>query len=274
MWAALATSADGTKLIAASWDGSIYTSTNSGATWKWNWVPNGPWFAVASSTDGHNLIAAMPALEQTGPEVGIYASTNGGANWIQTAAPKLRWTAVASSSDGTRIVAVAREGGIYTSADSGSNWTPTGAPGALWLSVASSADGTRLVAAGGGSIYTSTNAGASWISNSVSRAGWYSVASSTDGSKLVAAAHTSGSSSGPICVWLAPAILNISISGTDAVLAWQALSSAAGFVLQQSSDLTTTDWVTVSALVVVTNGQNRVILSRREANMLYRLGRQ
>ena len=63
----MASSADGSKLVAAIWGGStpsvfstyIYTSTNSGATWQTNDAPNVTWTAVASSADGNKLVAVV-----------------------------------------------------------------------------------------------------------------------------------------------------------------------------------------------------------------------
>jgi hypothetical protein len=55
-WSAVASSADGTKLIAAPGVGNIYTSTNSGLTWLTNNV-SGDWNAVALSADGGELVA-------------------------------------------------------------------------------------------------------------------------------------------------------------------------------------------------------------------------
>jgi len=56
-WIGVACSSDGTKLVAVAYDNGIYTSTNSGATWVSNSVPNEQWFSVASSADGTKLVA-------------------------------------------------------------------------------------------------------------------------------------------------------------------------------------------------------------------------
>ena len=52
----IAASADGTKLVAAVPDSSIYTSTNSGASWTTNQVLSLNWSSVASSADGCRLV--------------------------------------------------------------------------------------------------------------------------------------------------------------------------------------------------------------------------
>jgi photosystem II stability/assembly factor-like uncharacterized protein len=60
-WMSVASSADGTKLIAAAGaltlSGPIYTSTDSGVTWTSNNVPFTNWEAVAISADGCKLVA-------------------------------------------------------------------------------------------------------------------------------------------------------------------------------------------------------------------------
>ncbi|MGD0349624.1 MAG: hypothetical protein ABSB84_04825 [Verrucomicrobiota bacterium] len=60
-WMYVASSADGTRLIAAAGaltlSGPIYTSTDSGVTWTSNNVPYTNWSAVAISADGCKLVA-------------------------------------------------------------------------------------------------------------------------------------------------------------------------------------------------------------------------
>jgi len=175
-WYAVASSADGTKLAAGVNNGQIYTSTDSGGTWTPR-DSSRQWYSVASSTDGTKLVAVVLNGQ-------IYTSTGSGASWTPRASSQ-QWYSVASSADGTKLVAVVYGGQIYTSGDSGATWTPR-ASSLYWYSVASSADGTKLVAVvNGGSIYTSGDSGATWTARDSSRQ-WYSVASSADGTKLVA----------------------------------------------------------------------------------------
>src|SRR5882762_3964943 len=91
-WLSVASSADGSKLVAVVGPGRIYTSTNSGATWISNNVPNTFWRSVASSADGGKLIAAVDGGL-------IYTSTNAGATWVTNGAPSKDWFSVASSAD-------------------------------------------------------------------------------------------------------------------------------------------------------------------------------
>jgi len=60
-WYSVASSGDGTKLVAAIANAGIYTSANSGSTWKPTSAPARYWNAVASSTDGTWLVAAAYA---------------------------------------------------------------------------------------------------------------------------------------------------------------------------------------------------------------------
>ncbi len=185
-WPSVASSSDGTHLVAVSSGGGIYTSSNSGSTWAQTSAPTTTWQAVASSSDGTHLVAASSVG-------GIYKSSNSGSTWAKTSAPIVSyWQAVASSSDGTHLVAASTgtgSWGIYTSSDSGSTWTQTSAPVENYTAVASSSDGTHLVAvSSGGGIYTSSDSGSTWTQMSAPFATYASVASSSDGAHLVATA--------------------------------------------------------------------------------------
>jgi len=188
-WSAVASSADGAKLVAvASADasltgpGQIYTSSNSGATWTPTSAPsNYYWYAVASSAEGAKLVAAADQ---------IYTSSDSGATWTATGAPSGAWTAIVSSADGYRVVAAGNWVPLCTLPYSGP-WRLADAPANDWRSVASSADGTKLVAAdySAGAIWNSSNSGVTWTQTSAPSNYWYSVASSADGTKLVAVAY-------------------------------------------------------------------------------------
>lgn len=211
-WVSVASSADGTKLVAVQFDdagyaGWIYTSTDSGATWTRTGA-HGYWASVASSIDGTKLVAAQ-ARDGNGNPGWIYTSTDSGATWSPTGAPNSYWASVASSADGTKLVAAqaadanGNPGRIYTSTDSGATWTRPSAPNSYWASVASAADGATLVAAAGnwwygvpGLIYTSTDSGAVWTATTSPTDIWAAVASSRDGTRMVAA-----SASGGIYIW-------------------------------------------------------------------------
>jgi hypothetical protein len=176
-WGGVASSADGTKLAATA--GQIYISVDSGTTWT-PYGPSAVWLPVASSGDGTKLVAGVLGGQ-------IYTSADSGMTWTPHG-PSTNWLAVASSADGTKLVASVLNGPIYTSGDSGVTWTPHGSS-VNWNrnGAASSADGIKLiVGSNGGQIYTSTDSGTTWSPHGPS-ANWHSVASSADGTKLLAA---------------------------------------------------------------------------------------
>jgi len=186
-WWGVASSADGSRLVACDgWDGYVYTSPDSGATWIQRPAAGRAfeWYAVASSSDGMKLVAI--ALNGY-----VCTSDDGGATWTERTALGVGvWNSVASSADGTKLVVTDNSPGyLYTSADSGATWTQRTAFGMRnWHGVASSDDGSKLVAVVyEGYIYTSTDSGATWTErvSSGSRL-WAGVASSSDGTKLVA----------------------------------------------------------------------------------------
>ena len=188
-WSSVASSADGTKLVAAVRGGQIYISSNSGA----NWTAQGPngllWTSVASSSDGTKLVA----VENNGY---IYTSTNSGTSWTNRFSGTIYWTAVASSADGSRLVATASGGQVYISMDAGVTWVAQNTPVTGQLtSVASSSDGSRLAVTTGGSgtsgyIFTSSDSGATWTQLAgAPHVSWAAIAASADGSQLAAAVY-------------------------------------------------------------------------------------
>ena len=107
LWLSVASSSDGTHLVAVGGGGPIYTSANSGLTWTGQ--AGSPYAnSVASSSDGSRLVAAVNGGQ-------IYTSVDIGVSWTaQTGPPSAPWASVASSSDGTHLVAVVNGGPIYT----------------------------------------------------------------------------------------------------------------------------------------------------------------
>jgi photosystem II stability/assembly factor-like uncharacterized protein len=83
-WEAIVSSADGTKLAAIARSGLVYTSPDSGTTWRSNNLPVGQWTSLASSADGSKLVAATCTRNTNSDEIdsdgSIYISTNLGAN--------------------------------------------------------------------------------------------------------------------------------------------------------------------------------------------------
>jgi hypothetical protein len=198
-WTSIASSSDWTKLAAVTdWDtiaksdttgqykGSIYTSSDSGATWtERTSIAKWAWRSITSSADWTKLAVVGEAGY-------IITSSDSGDTWTErTNAWRRNWTSIISSADGTKLSAVAQGGFIYTSSDSGVTWIERNSSGQrFWRSITSSADGTILAAVDGGIglIYISSDSGATWTAQtSAGSRQWFTITSSADGTKLVAA---------------------------------------------------------------------------------------
>jgi photosystem II stability/assembly factor-like uncharacterized protein len=154
-WTGVASSADGTKLVASG--ELLYTSNDSGTTWTQQTVGYRVSSLVsASSADGSHLAALG---WQRGARGGnIFTSSDGGRSWTESSVATSGYVYMASSADGTKLIGVVTYGDVYASVDSGMTWKQRGlgadalAYSALdkwssegWVGVASSADGTKLV---------------------------------------------------------------------------------------------------------------------------------
>lgn len=196
-WYFIVSSADGSKL-ALSGGGpvlqAVYTSTNSGATWKSNAEPDGPLpgsqsAILAASADGTQLVTAV------NHDGWISTSTNWGLSWAsRTNFGDIFWSSADSSADGRILVLSERNwpNDICISTNSGATWEVSPLPnyGSYPSYAALSANGDFLVVAEvGGGIYSTTNFGGSWFTNSLS-VYWQGIASSADGMKLVLVAQT------------------------------------------------------------------------------------
>jgi hypothetical protein len=127
--AAVATSADGTKLAAIAQANGIFVSTNGGATWgKAAGIPAYYWKYLTFSADGSKLIVLSPdSLQGTLPGP-MYMSTDSGATWTSNNVSSQPWLTVASSANGERLVATASMGAVFTSNDGGSTWISNNVP--------------------------------------------------------------------------------------------------------------------------------------------------
>ncbi len=124
-WNTVASSADGLKLVAASFSdatglvgGSLYTSVDGGVTWSQSTGPGAKfWISVTSAADGSKLAATINYGNV------MWVSADGGATWLlmHTNDSAVGWRAIVSSADGSKLAAVS-DHRIYTSADSGANW--------------------------------------------------------------------------------------------------------------------------------------------------------
>lgn len=141
-WGRVASSADGTRLIAAlishysletnkSSIGGLYTSHDSGVTWNASvGAAPGAWLSVASSADGMHLFAAMEYNADYTKLGQFFVSNDAGTTWTATGVP-YGYSSVASSSDGKHLFVAqlydqnplwSTGGQFYKSSDSGKSW--------------------------------------------------------------------------------------------------------------------------------------------------------
>lgn len=189
-WCSVASSADGSKLVAAGSAGEIFTSADSGKTWTNGAIIKENWSSVASSSDGRKLVASSYRK--------IYTSSDSGKTWKSCGLEGL-WSSVGCSADGTKLIAgseertadpIGKSAYIFISGDSGASWKAidhydlSASSGPPHVTVSS--DGTRLVVAKEGDyIYTSIDSGLTWVRRA-SPEKWVAVATSADGVKIVA----------------------------------------------------------------------------------------
>jgi len=195
-WAALACSADGSRILAVDLgdaSGLAYISTDFGVTWTPRPQVIGRWVAAASSADGIKL-----AIASTTGSVGtvgvVMTSSDGGTTW-SLRSPHADWTWLASSGDGARLAAASARG-LFLSDDAGETWRQALAVPNL-TSVSSSIDGRTLAAtAANGRIHVTTDRGATWAAAGET-ADWSCVVSASDGKNMVAAGSTGIFTSSP-----------------------------------------------------------------------------
>jgi photosystem II stability/assembly factor-like uncharacterized protein len=186
-WYAVATSADGQKVVAAVKAGYVYTSTDSGATWTQQ-TGSGvkDWLKLASSADGTKLAAIT-----TDSPGSIYTSSDSGVTWVErVSAGSYQWRDITSSADGVKLVASTNNNYVHTSIDGGTTWTQQLASPADLNSITSSSDGVKLAGISQGSrVFTSTDSGATWTERDLTTVA-VDIASSADGLKLVVVTST------------------------------------------------------------------------------------
>ena len=158
-WRRTASSADGTKLVAAASGSYIYTSTDSGETWVQRTSAGTlQWSGLACSADG-SVIIASPAGQL------LRLSTDGGANWTTiSAAGSLVWYGVGCSANGQTLAACSTTF-VWLSTDRGVTWTQQTALGSrTWENIACSSDGTKIFTCSSTNttIYRTIDSGANW----------------------------------------------------------------------------------------------------------------
>ena len=109
-WIGIASSVDGTRLIAAANGGFVYLSIDSGVSWTAQPALGARnWQDVACDS----TCTTMMAAEYGG---NIYVSNDSGSSWVaQSQAGSHEWNAIAMSADGTKLVAAEFGGTVWTS---------------------------------------------------------------------------------------------------------------------------------------------------------------
>ena len=224
-WWGVASSADGTKLVASSSSpgastGDVWYSTDSGENWtrplaNAQGVPQAPYTTddyrgVCSSSDGTVVLVCVNGGN-------IWRTGDSFSTWVEhtPANTTTNWRDVACNTDGTKVVAVVYGGDIWKKttnwASPNTNWAKDTSVGGTknWQSIASSADGTRLAAveaedytldssnqptSSGGGLWTSNDGGSTWTKDTSVNAGadthWKDITMSEDGTKLMACVYS------------------------------------------------------------------------------------
>ena len=185
--------------------------------------------------------------------------------------PAGSWTA-RSSADASKLVGgfYGNPGPVYLSTNSEASWFQAAVPEEDWAGLAFSADGTKIIGTvkypPESLIYISTNSGLTWTSNSAPNLFCGRAASSADGNKLavIAGGYVYVSQSIPTPVLkLTPA------TNSNLLLSWTIPSMP--FVLQQNTDLTTTNWTDVPTLPAAVNLECQVTVPSSTSQNFYRL---
>jgi hypothetical protein len=208
----------------------------------------------------------------------IYTSTNFGSTWTSNNLPFQNWQSVAASADGSEFVAVSSSG-LLTTTNAGVTWSPqTNAPRIYTSSspVAVSSNGTELVLGDNGSTYISTNSGGTWVQDTPAPGlSLRAICVSADGSKLAAVSQSGDESGGEGEIYFSQPsftpILNFTLVSGQPMLSWVVPST--DFILQENSNLVTTNWSTVTNVPGLNLGNlnGSVILSPSNSSGFYRL---
>jgi len=116
IWSSVASSANGTHLVAGEMGGKVWLSSDSGATWTPSGF-NGDWLSITSNGDGSHLAAIV----STGPDSlnmssSVYTSSDYGITWIKNPIAQSGSgyaQGIASDASGLHLVAEGLYGGIW-----------------------------------------------------------------------------------------------------------------------------------------------------------------
>jgi hypothetical protein len=167
---------------------SIYTSTNSGATWTpAGMPPMGSWNngirSMISSADGSKLFVFYTDGTTNS---GVYVSTNWGTTWSLVAGIDEDWSAVICTADGIRLAGITQGSNpqVFVSTNGGIDWLSASAiPGQTVCSLLSTANGSKLMAADSAGLFISSDWGTTWSETNTTTGG--DIVGSADGSLLL-----------------------------------------------------------------------------------------
>ncbi|WP_207717687.1 WD40/YVTN/BNR-like repeat-containing protein [Caenimonas soli] len=144
-WMGVYMSDDGQRIVGAAVGGTLYASTNGGASFTLiAGTANTDWRTVAGSSDGTRLVAVASHYGGDPANQGVYVSTDSGATWTRRLASG-NWTFAAASADGMRMAVLDQGGHPWVSDDGGATFTQRFGY-STWSGLAVSRDG-RVVAA-------------------------------------------------------------------------------------------------------------------------------
>lgn len=213
IWQAIATSADGAKVIGIGYGHNSYSeflsrSNDAGATWG-NVGVSSEWLGVAMSSNGSVVAAVSKTIGATN---GVWRSTDGGDNWSdvtpRAGASKIEadWRSVAVSSNGDVMVAGGDNMPLYVSTNSGATWTSkTSVNSGAWTSIKLSGSGQVMVAtlydgdANDNGVWVSADSGGTWV-RTLESEGMVASSVSRDGSTIAVARYRGEVTSGAIYV--------------------------------------------------------------------------
>jgi len=191
-WYGIASSDDGSTIVAVPYYGYIEVSHDFGQTWSAQ-TETGleSWFGVTVSGDGRSMAATSFS-----PGGCIWISRDSGAHWaISDSSVDRAWLAIASSGDGSHLVAGTFGGHLFNSSDYGQTWIEQSkSMNGDWVSIKMSSDGAKVVASDNyhGSVVTSTDFGVNWLETVLPGQSYVGLASSSDGTHLVVVAQLGG----------------------------------------------------------------------------------
>jgi hypothetical protein len=148
-WHGISVAPDGTTIYAAVRFGSIWKSTDFGATWVDLEAGNKEWRGISVAPDGTTIYATVwNGL--------IWKSVDAGETWVDLATGNKYWEGISVAPDGTTIYATVSGGSIWKSVDAGATWVDLVAGNKSWRGISVAPDGTT--------IYAVVNSGSIWRS--------------------------------------------------------------------------------------------------------------